>query len=429
MTLALALGFSLSLFAQSDQTQQSEVVIVQKTTSEDGTETIIKKRVYSGDDAKSYLQEHNNELSSMWEGNEEQGAEHYMIIRRDQDGRKKEVVIQMDGMDDRHEWEQLHEEVKVMHQSKENKAFMGVYPEGNPLGEGVLLDGIVNHSGAQKAGLHTGDVMVSINDFQLVRQSDLSQALAQHKPGETITVTYLREGQTMQTQVLLTARNSYAQMERDPCQVFIGVSLGRQHAVNGQGVAVSHVIANTSAERHGVADGDVIIRLDDVAVSSYQELLIERNKHQAGDWFTLTVLRNGTEIDIDAQFMSCDEQKEEPLIELIEEPVLEEVAEEVPEVREPATFDTNLQLVDFKAFPNPTYDRIQVQFQAEAKPSLIRISDITGKVVYEESLQQFDGYYNQEVNLEGIAAPGTLILTITQEGRVLSDKIVLLPKA
>ncbi|MBR9922463.1 MAG: PDZ domain-containing protein [Bacteroidetes bacterium] len=436
LTLAICLGFNLSLIAQSEQTDQTEVVIVQKIIEDDGTETIVKKRVYAGDDAKSYLHENKDELSAMWEGNEEEGVEHYMIIRRDDEGRKKEVVIQMDGAQERNEWKEKHKEHKYEYhynhqKSQSNKAFMGVYPEQNPLGEGVILDGIVNNSGAQEAGLLTGDVMTSINDFPLVRHSDLSKALAQHEPGESITVTYLRNGETMQTNVVLTQRGDYAKMERDPCQVFIGVSLSRQRAVEGKGIRVSNVISGTSAETYGVMDGDVIVRLDDVAVNTFDELLIERNKHQPGDWYTLTVLRNETEQDIDLQFTLCDEPKEE--VEEIEDPIEEEVNDDVDieddilDVQEPQ-FDGTLDLVEFKAFPNPTFGNLQVTFRADAVPTQIRITDIAGKVVFQDNVQQFDGFYNKEVNLSDVA-PGTLILTVSQEGRVLSEKVVLLPRA
>ncbi|MFZ4635525.1 MAG: PDZ domain-containing protein, partial [Saprospiraceae bacterium] len=55
--------------------------------------------------------------------------------------------------------------------------------------------------------------------------------------------------------------------------------------------------------------GDVILQLDDAAVTAQPGLIAERNKHQPGDPFTLKVVRNGNEMTINARFKSCTEEE------------------------------------------------------------------------------------------------------------------------
>ena len=90
--------------------------------------------------------------------------------------------------------------------------------------------------------------------------------------------------------------------------------------------------------------------------------------------------------------------------------------------------DNNLQLIDFNAYPNPTYGPINVQFKGEAVPTTVRIVDASGKVVFQDVLNSFGGNYNNDVNVEK-AAPGTLIVNVIQGDQVFSKPLILLPRA
>jgi len=212
--------------------------------------------------------------------------------------------------------------------------------------------------------------------------------------------------------------------ERDPCQVFIGVmisGLGK----DGKGAFVSGVIPGTAAQTAGLRPGDVILALDDAETDSHEALLLERNKHKPGEWFTLTILRQGEVVDVDAQFQSCpnDPTTQEPNYQKNPDPVPEE---QFPDDPKASTRD-GLSLLDYSIFPNPTYDELNLSFRAEAKPASVRIAEPGGRVIFEENLPNFDGYYARQLDLQN-ATPGILLLTIQQEGRLVTKKIVLLAR-
>ena len=54
---------------------------------------------------------------------------------------------------------------------------------------------------------------------------------------------------------------------------------------------------------------------------------------------------------------------------------------------------------------------------------------MTGKVVYEDSIENFDGIYQEQVQLRNRATPGAISLTVIQEGQAVSKSIVLLSRA
>jgi hypothetical protein len=61
-------------------------------------------------------------------------------------------------------------------------------------------------------------------------------------------------------------------------------------------------------------------------------------------------------------------------------------------------------------------------------PTSVTITDINGKQIFNESLQNFDGNYNRQVDVSN-GAPGTLLITIRQNGKVLTTPAVLLTRA
>lgn len=380
LSLAVLL-FALVMGLQAQNANQ--IVLVKKIIHEDGTETVIKKSVSSDEDLEK-------------------------VLPQFKEGHSEYFSIEFKGED----------------KGKEPKAFLGVYPSDNPDGEGVMLDEIIANTGAAAAGLRNGDVLVSIDGQALQSEHSLHQVLTTRQPNDQIRIVYIRNGQSLETVATLSSRrsDSFQKLERDPCQVFIGVMISGQGS-EGKGAYVSGIIPKTPAETAGMQAGDVILAIDDVETNTHEAVLVERNKHQPGEWFSMTVLRSGEVIEVEAQFQTCDNQKP---AETLAQPDLS--AEALAQADPVLQTDYSLQLQDYSAFPNPTYGELNISFKADAKPSVVRISDASGRVIFEENLPKFDGYYARQLDLQN-ATPGLLLLSIQQEDRVINKKLVLLAKA
>lgn len=85
------------------------------------------------------------------------------------------------------------------------RVFLGV---GGAAGEsdGLRLAQVVGGSGADKAGLREGDVLVRFGDTPLHGFDDLLTALKDHKPGDEVRVLYLRDGMDHETMATLGTR-------------------------------------------------------------------------------------------------------------------------------------------------------------------------------------------------------------------------------
>ena len=85
-------------------------------------------------------------------------------------------------------------------------AFLGVGLNENSQANGALLSAIEPGTPAAKAGLEKGDLVTSLAGVTIASWEDLSAVINDHKPGETIDLTYLRGGKKHTVKVKLTIR-------------------------------------------------------------------------------------------------------------------------------------------------------------------------------------------------------------------------------
>jgi S1-C subfamily serine protease len=342
-------------------------------------------------------------------------AEELEAAEQQKENRYAERAIQAE------EWQQ-HFITNFKNFEMSERPILGVYENTDVNVSGVAIGTVLEGKGAQAAGLKAGDVVVKVDGKTITGGSSLRTALSNHKPGDRVSLVYQRDGKTIQTQTVLSADRGYftQSVERDPCKVFIGVYTSQHGLENG--LRVDGVIDNTPAKESAVQPGDIILAFNGLAVNTYQELTAERDKKKPGDAFQLTVLRDGRQMTIKARFKPCETSDNAPVEEIVE------VLQEDSKVESRKTAENPLGLEVFEAFPNPTYGMLNIQFEAEAIPTTVRILDISGRVVYTKNLQQFGGSFNEQANLSSQKA-GNYVLNIEQGGKVYTKAVVLLPRA
>lgn len=345
------------------------------------------------------------------------------------------------------------------HRSDPCRVFIGVGTSS--VSDGLLVDYTVEGTPARTAGVQPGDVILSLDGVPVRTQSDLVRERDKHQQGEAFTLRIRRGGSDLNIQArfktcseeeieasrkklemhqmrLEELEERMAQMrtriwehevfsykvERDPCKVFIGVYTTHSGAEGG--ARVTGIIENTPAQTSGIQIGDVILALNGVPIGTHGDLTRERDKHQPGDLFTLTVLREGATIQINAQFKSCPTAPStKPVTEKVE--LLAE-GDKVEPRDAPSSTDNLLQLDRLEAYPNPTFGPLNIRFEAEAVPTTVRIFDASGRAVYTKELPQFGGFFSEQINLFS-NKPGNYVLSIQQGDQMRTKQIVLLPGA
>ncbi len=69
---------------------------------------------------------------------------------------------------------------------------------------GVIVAGVVEGTGASKSDLKVGDIIIKLNDQEVENSAYLRYELYKYSAGETITITYLRDGKERTTKVPLS---------------------------------------------------------------------------------------------------------------------------------------------------------------------------------------------------------------------------------
>jgi hypothetical protein len=90
--------------------------------------------------------------------------------------------------------------------SKERKVGLGTIPDYAYGGKGVRLSGVMEGSAAAEAGLKEGDVITSLNSSPVSGLKDFSDFLKTLKPGDKITITYLRDQKERTIETTVRAR-------------------------------------------------------------------------------------------------------------------------------------------------------------------------------------------------------------------------------
>ena len=71
---------------------------------------------------------------------------------------------------------------------------------------GVLIDGVTVGTSAHDAGIKTGDIITNWDGEHIEGGSDLMKHLKNHKPGDVVTITVTRDGESIDIPVTLKGR-------------------------------------------------------------------------------------------------------------------------------------------------------------------------------------------------------------------------------
>ena len=196
------------------------------------------------------------------------------------------------------------------------RALLGVTSQKDE--KGAKITEVNKESAADKAGLKKDDIITRINDHHIIENSeDLYNSIGDFKPGEKITITYLRNGKQLTTTATLgktdaplvrsfnfngdfnpdfnfdmpklrELENLKIDMVRKP-----RLGLGIQDQEDGKGVKVLDVDDESAAARAGLQKGDIVTEVDGKSVASVDELRAKLRSVKEGDSLKLTYLRDG----------------------------------------------------------------------------------------------------------------------------------------
>tara|TARA_R100001143_G_scaffold52481_2_gene47682 strand:+ start:51560 stop:53044 length:1485 start_codon:yes stop_codon:yes gene_type:complete len=180
---------------------------------------------------------------------------------------------------------------------------------------GFVIGEVLTDTPAEKAGLMSGDVILSLNGQQVTSYRDFSLEIGNTSPGSTITLGIFRDGERKSVEVELAERDfegiaeSMDTEEMDDLRETLGFEVDElTGAIRGQlnldssvqGVVVSAISQTSRAYRQGLRRGDVISQVADQQVTTPNEFYgnVRRLIQEGTDAALLRVNRQGRSVFI-----------------------------------------------------------------------------------------------------------------------------------
>jgi serine protease Do len=145
---------------------------------------------------------------------------------------------------------------------------------------GALVSEVIKRSPAEKAGLKQGDVVVAFNGREIRDASQLRNEAASATIGREARVTILRDGKKQEIPVRIESMQAPVHATTAPIRERLGVTVriptakeaSRLKLQPGQGVIIARVEAGSPGAKAGLEPGDVILEVNEMAVTSPQDL-------------------------------------------------------------------------------------------------------------------------------------------------------------
>ena len=135
---------------------------------------------------------------------------------------------------------------------------------------GALVAGVAPGSAAEKAGVKTGDIIVSINGTPMKSAAELRNAIGMLRIGDQVEIGLLRDGKPLKVTALVAERtDSDAANAADIHRGLEGADLA--DAPDGGGVLIRSVQDGSPAQQAGLRANDLIFALGRTPVSNIKE--------------------------------------------------------------------------------------------------------------------------------------------------------------
>jgi Do/DeqQ family serine protease len=145
-------------------------------------------------------------------------------------------------------------------------------------GQGVLVRDVTKDGAMANSGIKSGDYISKINGKKVTSGSEMVEQIASFKPGDKISVNYIREGKEYTTNITLKNKTGSYELVKNVITDKLGAELqsldkkkATTYGVKG-GVVVTKISAGMIDDQTRMRDGFVILKVNGTEVKSIDEL-------------------------------------------------------------------------------------------------------------------------------------------------------------
>lgn len=192
-----------------------------------------------------------------------------------------------------------------------SRAALGVVVQETPDQKGVKVLRVRPDGPAAKAGIQPGDVILSVKDQNVSSPSKLSELISEEKPGNSLHITFMRDGQQKSAEATLTSRREAlgrmeelrgqrreAGREELPEEEAQGgaahswLGLFIEESPDQKGVEVMRVFPGGPSDKAGLESGDIVETINGKKVSTPGDVISVIESLKPGEKAKFEVLRD-----------------------------------------------------------------------------------------------------------------------------------------
>jgi len=151
--------------------------------------------------------------------------------------------------------------------------------------EGVLIGEVVEKSAATKAGLKDGDVIIKFDGKKITDVEQFRRLVAVYAPGTSVDIDVIRDGKTMtftaklqeMPEEVASTPQEVQPSETEEVKTWLGITVRKliqaekDNLKVEQGVIVDKIEAGSIADNAGIAEGDIILKIDKYEIASISD--------------------------------------------------------------------------------------------------------------------------------------------------------------
>ncbi|CAD7803679.1 Periplasmic pH-dependent serine endoprotease DegQ [Chryseobacterium aquaeductus] len=157
------------------------------------------------------------------------------------------------------------------------------------VGSGVYITGFSENSGAEDAGLKSGDIITKVDQTPITDFADLSISVGSKRPGDKVMVSYLRNGKENTTTVTLKDQKG-GTIARSKADLSVTEKIGAdfeplndkfktEYGLNS-GVVTKNVTEGSEMAKIGIVDDYIVIEINGKPVNSQKDVEKILEKYQ-----------------------------------------------------------------------------------------------------------------------------------------------------
>lgn len=161
------------------------------------------------------------------------------------------------------------------------RAYNQQYKTNLKAGSGMYVREVTDNSGSEDAGIRKGDIITKIDNTSITDFADLSLAIGSKRPGDVVTVTYLRNGQESTARVVLKDQKG-STSARTRADLTVSEKIGAEFQTLNEnfkiryglnsGVLAKNVVEGGEMSKIGITDNTIIMEINGKPVNSQKDV-------------------------------------------------------------------------------------------------------------------------------------------------------------